>query len=89
MTLPPEVPHEIGLLLTLREVRDGRIRLHEPDAVSDLEQSVPKVLGPFLRELFAHGQVQLGLQLGGEPLAVVMTTAGEELLAELEKGTEP
>lgn len=44
----------------------------------------PVALAPFLRELFAHGQVRVAGQHDREPSPVVMTSAGTRLLAELE-----
>lgn len=88
MTRPADVPHETGLLRMLRRVRDGHVTVCEPDAFSDSGRPLPVVLVPFLRELFAHGQVRLQEGQGGGPPRVVMTSAGGELLAELENETE-
>lgn len=79
-----DLPHETGLLQALRRVRDGHVTVREPNAFSDGEQPFARELAAFLHELFAHGQVRLDEQHGNEPPRVVMTTAGEELLAELE-----
>jgi hypothetical protein len=57
--------------------------VHGPEVFSDGGESFPRKLVPFLRELFAHGQVRLATRQGGE-FHVETTTAGEELLAELE-----
>lgn len=82
------IPHMTGLLRALRGVQGGRITADEPDGFFDGGRPVPGVLVPFLQELFAHGQIQLEEQRGSRPARVVMSTAGEELLAELENQTE-
>jgi len=83
MMRPADGSHETGLLQALRRVRYGHVTVHEAETFRDGGESLPHELVPLLRELFAHGQVRLGEQQGDEPL-VVMTTAGEELLAALE-----
>lgn len=75
--------HGTGLLQALRRVLCGHVTVHEAETLFDGGEVFPRELVPFLRELFAHGQVRLEEQQGGE-LQVVMTTAGEELAAELE-----
>ena len=80
----PDGSHGLGLLQALRRVRGGHVTVHGLEVFSDSGEAVPRELVPFLHELFAHGQVRLAERQGGEPHHVVMTTAGEELLAELE-----
>ena len=74
----------LGLLRALRRVRGGHVTVHELEGFSDASEAFPRELVPSLHELFVYGQVRLGAQLGSEPHRVVTTTAGEELLAELE-----
>lgn len=88
MTRSADLPHMLGLLLALRRVQDGRVTVGEPEVFRDGGGPVPSELVPFLRELFAHGQVRLEDQQRSESPRVVMTTAGEELLAELEADPE-
>ncbi len=88
MTRPADVPHKTGLLQALRMIRGGHVILSGSDAFSDGGRPFPGVLTPFLHELFAHGQVRLEEQQGREPPRAVLTTAGEELLAELEEETD-
>lgn len=76
--------HGIGLLQALRRVQHGHVTVHGAETFFDGGEPFPRMLVPFLRELFAHGQVRPEEQQGSE-LQVVMTTAGEELLAELER----
>lgn len=88
MTQSADLPHETGLLLVLRRVRGGRVVVSGPDTFREDVEPFPAELVPFLHELFAHGQVRLEEQSGSAPPQVVMTTAGEDLLAELdEEGT--
>lgn len=75
------VPHEVGLLLTLRRVHAGQVTAHWQDSFADCGRPFPSGLLPHLRELFDHGQTRLDRNHGGH---VVLTFAGEALLAELE-----
>jgi hypothetical protein len=83
MMRPADGSHQPGLLHALRKVRHGHIAVHEAETFLDGNELLSRELVPFLRELFAHGQVRLEEQRCGE-LHVVMTTVGMELLAELE-----
>lgn len=82
------LPHETGLLLATRRVRRGHVAMCGPGTFTDGGQPFPNLLVPFLHELFDHGQARLEESQGNEPSRVVLTTAGEELLAELEEQTE-
>lgn len=86
MTGSTGIPDETGLRLALRIVSLGHVIVRGRDVFSDSGQPFPCALAPFLRELFAHGQVQLERKPDGEAPRVVITTAGEALLAELESG---
>ncbi|MGB3438457.1 MAG: hypothetical protein WBA97_06850 [Actinophytocola sp.] len=83
MMRPADGSHGAGPRQALRRVRYGHVTVHAGETLLDGGAAFPHELVPFLRELFAHGQVRLGAQQGGDP-QVVMTTAGEELLADLE-----
>lgn len=83
MTRSADGSHGIGLLQALRRVRYGHVAVHGTETFFDGGEPFSRMLVPFLRELFAHGHVGLEEQQGGE-LQVVITTAGEALLAELE-----
>jgi hypothetical protein len=87
MTRSADGSHGTGLLRALQRVRGGQVTVHGPEVFSDGGVSFPPELVPLMHELFAHGQVRLAEQQGGE-LHVVMTTAGEDLLAELEAGPD-
>lgn len=80
--------HGTGLLEVLRRVRGGRVTVDWMEVFSDGGKAFPRELVPLLRELFAHGQVRLAERQCREPLYVVMTAAGEELLTELEAGSD-
>lgn len=88
MVRPANLPHETGLLLASQRVQGGQVVASDPGVFTDGGQPFPNQLVPFLRELFAHGQARLEEAQGREPSRVVLTAAGEELLAELEEQTE-
>ena len=89
MTLVADGPHETGLLRMLQRVRGGQVTVCGPDSFSDGGRPLPFGLNHFLRELFAHGQVRLEESPGGDrPQVVMLTSAGRELLAELESEPE-
>jgi hypothetical protein len=83
-----DVPHEAGLLLALHSVQRGQITVREPDMFFDGGRPLRGVLVPFLRELFAHEQIRLEEQQEDRPSRAAITTAGENLLAELKDQTE-
>jgi len=89
MTQSPDVPQGTELLHALQRVQGGHIVVRAADEFADGDQPLPRTLVRHMRELFANGQVRLEEQPGIGPPLVLMTTAGEELLAELEDDPGP
>jgi hypothetical protein len=83
VTEPVNIPHETGLLLALQRVRGGGVSLLRSGHFTDRGDPFPRVLVPFLRELLDHGQVWLN-----DGHDVVITDAGEALLAELHQNRD-
>lgn len=73
-----EIPREVGLLLVLRRLRDGRVTAPGPGPFADHGRPFPGVLVPFLRELIAGGNARI------DGRQVRITDAGLALLAGLE-----
>jgi hypothetical protein len=89
VTPPTDIPHDDGLLLALRRIRTGTVSLHNVPAFFDRDKPFPRVLTPFLHELFDHGQACLTDPAETGERGVLLTPAGEALLADLDHGTTP
>lgn len=79
------IPNDVGLLITLRRVRAGRVFVRGTELWTEKARPFPRLLVPFVRELFDHGHIRVDKPDDEKPeQAVRITALGEAFLMELE-----
>ena len=86
---PSIISEDVGLCLALRRIRDGRVFAQGRQLWTDNDRPFPRVLAPFVRQLFEHGHAKVDHPADeGLKQQVRITQLGEGFLLELEATTQ-